>query len=575
MGNMMRVLVDVFFRQVDVVGRFRIPDEGPVIFVANHSNQFVDPLMLSYCAERPVRFLCAAKSMRRPLIGRLARAARAIGVERPQDLATKGRGTISIEAGSTQLAGAGTAFCSELHPGCKVHAGGVELAVKSVESDVACTVAAASAGVSASAFKVFPKIDQGDTFTTVHEALKARDCIGIFPEGGSHDRPGLLDLKPGVAIMALGAMVEGSAPVQIVPCGMTYFEAHRFRSRAIVEFGTPVEVPAALAERYKTDKRGAVAELMSSVEDALTAVVPKAANYKELQALITMKALYKPRDHRLTPEESLKLTKSFTSAAAKSGPEGPLQEVIRLVEEYNAMLRAKGARDRDVRRSAAGRNFTLSAAGALLQVLLLSPLALPAMLLWLPVALATTLLAEKERRKALAGSSVKVKATDVVASYKILVALVLLPVYNLLAAVAVAWLSGAGIWLLPLCFVLQPVLAYFLILLCDHYIRCAKCVAAIAYFGCSCSGATGRLEERRAQLQQKVRALVEELGPQFDSDFEATRVDRQESRQRLLKDGASFADAEPAVHVLDAGGLADLLTPGGGEGKADPLLQRQ
>ncbi len=37
----------------------------------------------------------------------------------------------------------------------------------------------------------------------VFDHLLDDGCIGIFPEGGSHD---LLPLKAGVAVMALGAM---------------------------------------------------------------------------------------------------------------------------------------------------------------------------------------------------------------------------------------------------------------------------------------------------------------------------------------------------------------------------------
>jgi len=431
-------------------------------------------------------------------------------------------------------------------------------------------VAAAAEAVSGAAFKVFPRVDQGETFATVHEALKAGDRIGIFPEGGSHDQTGLLDLKPGVAIMALGAMAEGSAPVHIVPCGLTYFEPQRFRSRAIVEFGEPVSVPVELAERYRTDKRGAVAELMSAVEDALTAVVPRAANYKELQALITMKALYKPRDRKLSPQESLQLTKNFTTAATKLHSDERMRKVVHDIELYNGMLRAAGMRDRDVRRSTDGRNFTLRALCALLQVLLLAPVALPAMLLSIPVGLMTALLAEKERKKALAGSTVKVKAVDVVASYKILVALVIVPLYNLLLAIVVTWFSGLGLWMFPAALLVQPVLAYVLILVCDHFVRCVKHCAAIMHFQCSCSGAFRRLEEQRGQLKERVAAIVEELGPEIYGDFEAVRVIKRER----LQDIPTLAEAEPAAHVLDAGGLFHWFTPGTRGGTQDPLLEK-
>ena len=48
-----------------------------------------------------------------------------------------------------------------------------------------------------------------------------------------------------------------------------------------------------------------------------------------------------------------------------------------------------------------------------------------------PIALLLQYLAENERRKALAGSKVKIAANDVVASYKILCAFVILPIHAL------------------------------------------------------------------------------------------------------------------------------------------------
>lgn len=40
-------------------------------------------------------------------------------------------------------------------------------------------------------------------FESVTEKLRNGECIGIFPEGGSHDRSELLPLKAGVAIVII------------------------------------------------------------------------------------------------------------------------------------------------------------------------------------------------------------------------------------------------------------------------------------------------------------------------------------------------------------------------------------
>merc|ERR1719362_902351 len=54
--------------------------------------------MLISTVPRVVRFLIAAKSLKRRIIGDAARALQSIGVVRPQDLAKKGSGTVTVNA---------------------------------------------------------------------------------------------------------------------------------------------------------------------------------------------------------------------------------------------------------------------------------------------------------------------------------------------------------------------------------------------------------------------------------------------------------------------------------------------
>ena len=39
--NLFRMVVNVFFKDIQVVGTENIPKDGPVVFVGNHNNQFV------------------------------------------------------------------------------------------------------------------------------------------------------------------------------------------------------------------------------------------------------------------------------------------------------------------------------------------------------------------------------------------------------------------------------------------------------------------------------------------------------------------------------------------------------
>ena len=46
-----------------------------------------------------------------------------------------------------------------------------------------------------SSYKTAPKVDQTEVYNAVFDRLNHGGCVGIFPEGGSHDRTELLPLK--------------------------------------------------------------------------------------------------------------------------------------------------------------------------------------------------------------------------------------------------------------------------------------------------------------------------------------------------------------------------------------------
>jgi glycerol-3-phosphate O-acyltransferase/dihydroxyacetone phosphate acyltransferase len=116
--------------------------------------------------------------------------------------------------------------------------------------------------------------------------------------GGSHDRTDLLPLKAGVSMMALGAMADHpNLQVKIVPVGLSYFHPHRFRSRAVVEFGSTLDVPAEFVEMYKeggAKKREAVSKLLDLVYDALKTVTIRAPDYDTLMVRLVLLSSTRP-----------------------------------------------------------------------------------------------------------------------------------------------------------------------------------------------------------------------------------------------------------------------------------------
>lgn len=251
------ILVDLFFREVHPRGSWKVPRRGPVIFVAApHANQvrlliisspgcctkltcwylqFVDPLILMRVirteAHRRAAFLIAEKSMRRRFIGRMARAVGAVPVGRALDSTKPATGQIYLPSPTEDpslIRGVNTKFESEAQPGgllvlptvngtaanaeileihgneeiklkklFKGHVALRQLTGKPLEEDAGTENGDVDLvkGFQGINYKVAPKVDQSLVYDAVFERLQSGGCVGIFPEGGSHDRTELLPLK--------------------------------------------------------------------------------------------------------------------------------------------------------------------------------------------------------------------------------------------------------------------------------------------------------------------------------------------------------------------------------------------
>ena len=291
-----KFILRVFFRSVSVINRQAIPKDAPVIIVGNHNNQFVDGFSLIAKTSRPISFLIAQKSYNKPIIGDVAKCLHTVPVTRPQDLAMVGVGRVTKVAKDEEegvLLVHGNEECNKFErfpfiKGAKIRIKGVgeltcvgkpENGVLKVRGDKVIEIS--PGGLE---WQCLPKVDQNVVFNKVIEALKKNGVVGVFPEGGSHDQGRLIPLKAGVAIMALGAASQGT-DVKIVPAGLTYLNAHKFRSKAFIEFGTPFSCPRDLVERYKTDSRGACSELLELIKKRLEEVTINTENYETRKLL--------------------------------------------------------------------------------------------------------------------------------------------------------------------------------------------------------------------------------------------------------------------------------------------------
>ena len=270
----------------------------------------------------------------------------------------------------------------------------------------------------------------------------------MFPEGGSHDRPDLLPLKAGVAIMALGALAaDPDCGLKMIPCGMNYFHAHKFRSRAVIEFGHPIEVHPDQIEAYKAgDRRNAVGSLLETIYQGLVAVTQLSPDYDTLMLVQAARRLYNPTGKKLPLPLVVELNRRLVKGYTRYQDDPRVVQLKKDVHDYNRRLRALGIKDHQLEWGNVKHRPWWLIMGTLFwrlgEILILSIGTLPGLALFWPVFVTTKIISIRKSREALAASVVKLQGRDVITTWKLLVAMAFAPALYLYYTVIVSvWLS--------------------------------------------------------------------------------------------------------------------------------------
>lgn len=93
-------------------------------------------------------------------------------------------------------------------------------------------------------------VSNQDSFEACYRILEEGKTILIFPEGTSFQELHLRELKPGAARIALETEKrnQGKLGLKILPVGLNYMQAERFRSDVLVKAGSPISVAEFLSE---------------------------------------------------------------------------------------------------------------------------------------------------------------------------------------------------------------------------------------------------------------------------------------------------------------------------------------
>ncbi|KAJ4293798.1 Glycerol-3-phosphate/dihydroxyacetone phosphate acyltransferase [Collariella sp. IMI 366227] len=597
----MSILVELFFREVHPRGGWKVPRNGPILFVAGpHANQFVDALILQrtlkHEAKRRVSLLIAQKSVH-GFIGWASRQVGSVPVGRAQDSARPAQGTIYLPDpinNPTLVRGVGTNFEKEAEvggmlflPSIKGQSGSSvdiseiigpeEIRIKRpLKGKLSMTQLTArddiddngnltnvdlngsKPGYQGTKYKLAPHIDQTRVYQAVFDRLKSGGCVGIFPEGGSHDRTELLPLKAGVAIMALGTLAEApDCGLKIVPVGMNYFHAHKFRSRAVVEFGQPFEVPKKLVELYKNNqRRDAIGQLLDMVHGSLAAVTVSTPDYDTLMVIQAARRLYNPTGKKLPLPVVVELNRRLAMGYEKYKNDERVVKIKESVMEYNKRLRYLNIRDHQVEYGKLSWiTVVLTFYYRLLKLLVLSAGVLPGLILFGPVFIATKKISRQKAKTALAGSSVKIQGKDVMATWKLLVSLALVPLlYNFYSIVLVYKVYQDRLWghapnWIPLWAVyfagmlVLPFITFAALRFGEVGMDIFKSLRPLALcINPSSSYNISQLRERRAELSKQVTDVINTLGPEMFPDFEHTRLVFGGTPTRAIPRNESFSN---------------------------------
>lgn len=259
--------------------------------------------------------------------------------------------------------------------------------------------------------------------------------------------------------------------------------------------------------------------------------------------------------------------------------------IVRLrnsIVNYNKQLRILGIRDHQVQYA----KFSILQVIATLiyrlgKLALLTIGTLPGLLLFTPVFIATKYLSMKKSKEALAASTVKLQGRDVMATWKLLIALAFAPaVYAFYTAAFTYWtyhnrIQGVvpewvPLWLIVLIgLVLFPTITFAALRIGEVGMDIIKSLRPlILSLNPSSANTLVKLRNKRATLAQQVDEAINTLGPELFPDFDAARIVSDPFREVSYEEHA----AEAEIPSIKRTGTADLDL---GSPSAEPLPRNE
>ncbi|MEO8215051.1 MAG: 1-acyl-sn-glycerol-3-phosphate acyltransferase [Myxococcales bacterium] len=460
-------LVRLYYPRRSVQGAGYLPPGGPALYVANHPNGLLDPLVLRVVIGRPVRFLAKSTLWGNPF-GRLAMDAfRCLPVYRLQDARPRDAGQ---------------------------------------NANIDGALGGQPPGVAAPPARSRFVRRNEETFARCRAELATGAELALYPEGTSHSDPALKPLKSGAARIALSAAAQaragdvratGAAPIPmpvVVPVGTHYDDKVVFRSGVHLVIGPPIDLTDHLRKFAGSEKEG-IESLTAEIRARLDELVLQAET-RELLAGIARVASWTATDaDDDSPQRRHARTHELLAAYRRLKARDPLrlEQVAETARRYARTLEQLGVRD----------PWALEAprvsSGSVLVSLIKTVMMLPAaswgaLTSWVPYRLSGLLSARLTRDE------------DVLSTIKMIVGFTILVATWLVEAAFVGWRWGAGWGAATLLF--APLAGYAALRLGETLHEVTE---AVRHLGWRRRGSTvHHLAERRRRLAEEVAGALRE-----------------------------------------------------------------
>lgn len=169
------------------------------------------------------------------------------------------------------------------------------------------------------------------------------ESVGIFPEGKTHDREGLEQVRTGAARIAWSA-VQGGAALKIVPLGLNYERKERFRSSVWVRISEAINAKKFLGE-FGEEERKAQRSLTEEIDHRLKSAVIHVDQERWQPFLDELEVLLPPEaEHARDSVAALRQRKRVADAVNYFFRKDPARSDVvgKAMEQHRAELEAAG-----------------------------------------------------------------------------------------------------------------------------------------------------------------------------------------------------------------------------------------